>query len=229
MSDDSTAAEVSQVSFESLKLRPGASLQIQHTDNGSPNGEVQLLAAVKGQNVMVAMKGESGVKTGLEAGKDYIIRGFSGQHDFSFSSHVTQIFKAPFPYAMLAYPGAVEARVVRKAIRAKTSLPATVSPHGKNLPLAVTLADLSVAGAMLDSSAPLGNPGELVNLAFAVDFEKSKIDLALLATIRYVNKSDVGSGYSIGVEFKDISQNDKLVLHYVAQSYAANASNVVVS
>lgn len=227
MSDDSTT-EVSQVSFESLKLRPGSSLKIQHTAQGSANGEVQLLAAVKGQNVMVALKSESGVKTGLEAGKDYIIRGFSGQYDFSFSSHVTQIFKAPFPYAMLAYPGTVEARVVRKAVRTKTSLPATASPHGKNMPLAVTLADLSVAGAMLDSSAPLGAPGDLINLACAVDFEKSKIDLALLATIRYVNKSDGGSGYSIGVEFKDVSQNDKLVLHYVAQSYAANENNIVI-
>lgn len=229
MSDDSTSAEISQISFESLKLRPGATLKIQHTAQGAPQGEVQLLAAIKGQNVMVALKGESGVKTGLEAGKDYIIRGFSGQHDFSFSSHVTQVFKAPFPYAMLAYPSSVEARVVRKTVRTKTSLPAMVSPHGKNMPLAVTLADVSIEGAMLDASARLGAPGEQVDLSFSVDFEKNKIDLALLATIRYVNESDVGGGYSIGVEFKDSSQSDKLVLHYIAQSYATEGNSAIIS
>lgn len=229
MSDGPILADVSQVSFESLKLRPGSALQVQHSAPGSPNGEVQLLAAVKGQNVMVALKGESGVKTGLEAGKDYIIRGFSGQYDFSFSSHVTQIFKAPFPYAMLAYPALVEARVVRKAVRAKTSLPAIVSPYGKDLPLNVSVADLSIAGAMIDSPAPLGNQGEILNVALAVEFEGNKIDLALLANIRYVNKSDISGGYSIGIEFKDITQNDKLVLHYVAQAYAINDDNIVVS
>lgn len=227
MSDGST--EVSQVSFESLKLRPGSSLKIQHSAPGSPSGEVQLLAAVKGQNVMVALKGESGVKTGLEAGKDYIIRGFSGQHDFSFSSHVTQLFTAPFPYAMLTYPGSVQAKVVRKAVRAKTALPGIVSPHGKDLSLNVNVADLSVAGAMLDAPAPLGNPGEIVNLALEVEFEGNKIKLGLSAQIRYVNKSDVASGYSIGIEFKEITQNDKLVLHYVAQAYAINDGNIVVS
>ncbi len=227
MSDGS--AEVSQVSFESLKLRPGSSLKIQHSALGAPSGEVQLLAAVKGQNVMVALKGESGVKTGLEAGKDYIIRGFSGQHDFSFSSHVTQLFTAPFPYAMLSYPGSVEARIVRKSMRAKTSLPATVSPHGKDLPLNVNVVDLSIGGAMIDAPAPLGNPGETVSLALEVEFEGNKIKLELHAQIRYVNKSDAATAYSIGLEFKDITQNDKLVLHYVAQAYAINDGNIVVS
>ncbi len=225
MSDNST--DVSQVSFESLKLRPGSSLQIQQAAHNSPNSEVQLLAAVKGQSVMVALKGESGIQTGLEAGKDYILRGFSGQYDFSFSSHVTQVFKAPFPYAMLAYPGSVEARVVRKVVRAKTSLPAIASPLGKDVPLNVIVSDLSVAGAAIDSPAPLGNPGDTLNLSVAVEFENNKIELALLAQIRHVNKSDIGA-YSVGVEFEDITQNDKLVLHYVAQSYAANETNVVI-
>lgn len=228
MPDDSALTEVSQVSFESLKLRPGSTLKIQHTAHGSPDGEVQLLGAVREKSVMVALKGDNGIKTGLEVGKDYLLRGFSGQHDFSFSSHVTQVFSAPFPYAMLAYPGTVEARMVRKTVRTKTSLPGTVSPVGKNMPLDITLADVSMEGAMLNSTAPLGNAGEQVNLSFTVDFEKNKIDLALLATIRYVNKID-GSGYSIGTEFKDLTQNDKLVLHYVAQSYATENSGSVVS
>lgn len=230
MSDDSTLAETSQVSFESLKLRPGSSLQIRHAAQNSPHGEVQLIGAVRGKSVMVALKGESGIKTGLEAGKDYVIHGFSGQHDFSFFAPVTQIFKAPFPYAMLAYPDMVEAKVVRKAVRARTAISATVSPHDKNMPIAVTLADLSVEGAMLNSPASLpGATGELLKLAFAVDFEKNKIDLALLAVIRHVHKSDSGNGYRIGVEFQDLGRNDKLVLHYVAQSYAADETNTVIS
>lgn len=229
MSADSSHAGASQISFETLKLRPGSPLQIQHAKQGTPPGEVQLLAAVKGQNVMVALKGESGVQTGLEAGKDYIIRGFSGQFDFTFSSHVTQVFKAPFPYAMLAYPSSVEARIVRKEVRTKTALPAVASPHDKNMPVTVTLADLSMSGAMIDSPAPLGNAGDRIRLNVAVNFEKNKIELVLAGSIRYVNKSDIGGGFSIGVEFLDLTPNDKLILHYVAKTHSNDSANIVIS
>ncbi|HEY6096095.1 MAG TPA: PilZ domain-containing protein [Gallionellaceae bacterium] len=212
-----------------MRLRPGAPLRIQHASQDSPLGEVQLLAAVKGQNVMVALKGVSGVQTGLEAGKDYVIRGFSGQYDFTFSSHVTQVFKAPFPYAMLAYPSAVDAHNVRREVRTPTVLPATASPHGKDTPLSVTLADLSMAGAMIDSPSPIGTPGDRLKLEFAVNFDNHRIDLSLPAHIRYINKSDIGGGYGIGVEFLDISQNDKLALHYVAQTYASNNADITLS
>lgn len=229
MSVDSSRAEISQVSFESLRLRPGASLQIQHAKQDTPAGEVQLLAAVKGQNVMVALKGVNGVHTGLEAGKDYVIRGFSGQYDFTFSSHVTQVFKAPFPYAMLTYPSAVDAHNVRKEVRTPTVLPATASPHGTHAPLNVTLADISMAGAMIDSPSPIGTPGDRLKLDFAVNFDNNRIELSLPAHIRYINKSDVGGGFGIGVEFLDISQNDKLALHYLAQTYASNNANIALS
>jgi hypothetical protein len=129
---------------------------------------------------------------------------------------------------MLTYPGSVQAKVVRKAVRAKTALPGIVSAQGKDLSLNVNVADLSVAGAMLDAPAPLGNPGEAVNLALEVEFEGNKIKLELRAQIRYANKSDGAGSYSIGIEFTDITQNDKLVLHYVAQAYAINDGNIVV-
>lgn len=228
MSEDASRAEVSLVSFESLKLRPGTALQIQHAKQNTTLGEVQLLAAVRGQNVMVALKGDNGVQTGLEAGKDYVIRGFSGQHDFSFSSHATQIFKAPFPYAMLVYPSAVEARVVRKVARTKTSLAATASPLDKEMPLNVTLADISLAGAMIEAPSQLGAPGNKLRLKFTVDFEGNQIELSLTACIRYVKQAD-SAGYSIGVEFESLDQNDKLVLHYVTQKSASDGADIVIS
>lgn len=228
MSADSSRAEVSLVSFESLKLRPGTALQIQHAKQNTALGEVQLLAAVRGQNVMVALKGDNGVHTGLEAGKDYVIRGFSGQHDFSFSSHVTQTFKAPFPYAMLAYPSSVEARAVRKVARTKTSLAATASPLDKDMPLNVTLADLSLAGAMIGAPSQLGAPGNKLRLKFTVDFEGNQIELSLAACIRYVKQAD-DAGYNVGVEFENLNQNDKLALHYATQKNVSEGADIVIS
>lgn len=228
MAADTSRTEPSQVSFESLKLRPGSSLQIQHNGSAGPSGEVQLLAAVRGQSVMVALKGESGIKTGLEAGKSYTIRGFSGQYDFSFSSHVTQVFKAPFPYAMLAYPGSVEARIVRKEVRTKTSIPAVATAAGSSKPVSVTLVDLSMAGTMINTSTPLGNQGDRITVEVSVTFENSPIQLKLAGQIRYSKQLDDGVT-SVGLEFADISQQDKLVLHYVAQSFANDSANINIS
>lgn len=216
MSNDSTASAASQANFESLKLRPGTVLQIQQSAQSGTLCEVKLLAAVVEKGVMVSIKCESGEKNSLQVGETYIIRGFSGQFDFSFSSQATQVFQEPIPYAMLSYPAVVEAKPVRNAIRTKIALPATTCLQGKNIPMSVTVIDLNMTGAKLYSAARIGPPGEDVNLAFAVDFEQKTIDLALLSTIRYTVKSDNGDGYNIGVEFKDVSQEHKLVLHYMA-------------
>lgn len=229
MPHDSTLEEVTTSSLDSLKLRPGSLLQIKHTPQSAPITEVKLLGVVREKGIMVGLKGESGVKTILEVGKDYIIRGFTGQHDFYFSSRVMQVFQEPIAYAILGYPGAVEASSIRKAIRAKISLPAVASLQGKNISLAVTLIDLNMGGAKLDSPVRLGPPDELLNLAFVIDFEKNKTDMALLSTIRYTVKAESGDGYSIGVEFKDLSRDDKLILHYVAsQEYMTAISSDVV-
>jgi hypothetical protein len=228
MTNDSALEEVAKNSLESLKLRPGSLMQIHHAAQSAPICEVKLLGVVRGKGVMIGLKGESGVKTKLETGKDYIIRGFTGQHDYSFSSRVTQIFQEPIAYAILGYPSEVEASAIRKAIRSKISVPATASLQDKNIPMAVTLIDLNMGGAKLDSPVRLGPPGELLNLAFAVDFEKNKMDMALLSTIRYTVKAETGDGYSIGVEFKDLNRDNKLILHYVASQENMTGNRDVV-
>jgi len=178
---------------------------------------------------MVGFKGESGVKNSIVIGKNYIIQGFSGQHDFSFSSQATQIFKEPVAYAMLVYPDSVAARVVRKAIRTKISLPAIASLHGNDIAHDVTLKNVNMSGAKMDSVSRIGPPGELVNLSFEVDVEKSKVNVALPCSIRYTTKSESGDGYSTGVEFKDITRDNQLVLHYITtQAYESGSSDVVL-
>lgn len=215
MSDHSASSDGSSASLESLKLRPGTFLQIYHAAQTSAICVVKLLGTVRGKGVMVGLKGDSAEKKGLFTGREYKIRGFSGQHDFSFPARIVQIFDEPIAYAMLSYPDAVQSNVVRKARRSKISLPAKSSPRGKDLSFGVTLTDLNMGGAKLNSAIRIGTPGDLVNLTFAVDFEKNKMDMDLLSTVRYTIKSDSGEGYTIGVEFEDLTQNDKLVLHYI--------------
>jgi hypothetical protein len=215
MPNDSTPAAVSDISLKTMRLRPGMSLQVQRAGQDGSR-EAQFLAAIDGKGVMVGPHATAGA-TGMKAGEDYLVRGFTGQYDFAFGARVIQTFEEPFIYALLAYPPAVQARLVRRAMRMKTSVPALATPEGA--PAAtVTVIDLSVAGAMIKSPAVLGGVGAGLTLAFAVDVDKSRANLSLPTSICHSSRCDSGEGYNIGLAFKAVSTNDKLVLNYLMQS-----------
>ncbi len=209
----------SEVNFATLRLRPGTAIQIQRYAIGAPRSEIQFLGSVPGKILMVTQKDWDSTQTPLELDQEYILSGFSGQYDFSFSSRVTQLLSDPFPYAALVYPESVSARLVRKLARIKTRLPAICSNLGGDTARDVVLADLTVGGALIDSPAPLGIPGDSIHLALTADLENYRTDVALLATIRHVHKSGLGR-YSLGVEFRELTEDDKLVLHYVVHAWS---------
>lgn len=217
MSNDS--AQNAGVSFTSLRLRPGTILHIQNDAIGAPLTEIHFLGSIADKIIMVTQKIDSNNKTLLSMGNDYILHGFSGQYDFSFTTQVTGLHQAPFPYATLAYPTSVHAKLVRKLARVKTALPASVTSLSADTVADVTLADLTVAGALMDSVSAIGRVDEMVHIAFTVDLGNERKELAVLARVRHVHPTASGS-YHIGVEFKDLSQNDKLALHYIVHEWA---------
>lgn len=217
MSHDS--AQESGISFTALRLRPGSVMHIQSDAIGAPLSEIHFLGSIAEKIIMVTQKLEGSNKTLLAAGNDYIFHGFSGQYDFSFTARVTELHMAPFPYATLSYPATVQAKLVRKLARVKTFLPASIISLSSDIVVDATLADLTIAGALIDSPAAIGKTGEAIHIACALDLGNEKKELALLADIRHVHQTG-GGRYSIGVEFKDVSQADKLVLHYIVHEWA---------
>lgn len=218
MPNESAGAEVLQVSIRNLKLRPGMSLQVQRTQQGAAKQEAQFLAAIDGKGVMVGPHGgTASAVAGMKAGEEYLVSGFTGQYDFSFASKVIQTFEEPFTYALFTYPPEVTARMVRRAMRMKTSLPGSAGRPGAQA-VGVTLIDVSVAGTMVKSPVALGAVNDVLNLNLVVDFEGSKVNLNLQSTVCHSNKADTGDGFNVGLLFKNLAQNDKLVLHYLTQS-----------
>jgi len=57
----------------------------------------------------------------------------------------------------------------------------------------------------------------VVNLAVSVDFEGEMVHLTIPSTICHSNKAEA-EGVNVGLSFKAVSQSDKLILHYLAQS-----------
>ena len=203
--------EYIEMSLRQLRLRAGIALQTRCNSQGTAKEEAQFLAAIEGKGVMVSHAG----RTRLTVGSEYQVSGFSGQYDFHFASPLIHVFDAPFAYALLAYPETIKARMVRRAVRMKVSLPATVRVPGNADPLPVTMLDLSVYGTMFHTRIAV--PGNNIELEIKFPCERKMEQVVLAATVRHSQRAESG-GQHVGVAFQDVSKKDMLLLHYLIHS-----------
>lgn len=210
--------------LKQLGLRAGMALQTRRLVEGTSKKESQYIGAIESKGVMVGPIGSSAEQTGLTAGEVCVVRGFTGQYEFSFLSKVLQTFEKPFVYALLAYPALVDAQLVRQSMRVKMSWPTRISPKGQ-AQMTATLIDLSTAGAMLVTHQPAGAVGEEVTLHMQVDVEGTPIALVLQARICHTNRLAADNSVCTGVAFIATSAQDKMALAYVTQSPLAAAAN----
>ncbi len=224
MSQDAPAnPDVNRLPLKALGLRTGMALQTRRLVEGASKKEAQFFGAIEGKGVMVGPLGPDGVKTELDEGEICVVRGFTGQYEFSFLSKVLQTFQKPFAYALLAYPAQVDATLVRQSMRTKTSWPTTVHVPPKNGqadagPQDATLVDISLQGAMIKTDSALGTVGDTITVGIAITFDNTPVLLSLAAGICHNNRGTNDPAYYIGLAFKNLTQHDKLVLHFVTQT-----------
>ena len=211
--------------LRAMGLRTGMALQTRRLVEGTSKKESQFFGAIEGKGVMVGPLGSEGVETGLTEGEVCVVRGFTGQYEFSFLSKVLQTFEKPFVYALLAYPAQVDARLVRRSMRTKQTWPTTVRlPRAgtTDLPeqaeLEVTLVDVSIAGAMVKAPSSLGAIGDSVRVTVLVTMDSGPITLGVEGRICHNNKASIEDAYFIGLSFKNLTQHDTLLLHYMTQA-----------
>jgi hypothetical protein len=118
--------QVLRMPLKSLGLKPGMALQTRRLVEGASKKESQYFGAIEGKGVMVGPLGADGARTELDEGEVCVVRGFTGQYEYSFLTKVLQTFEKPFAYALLAYPAQVDARKVRQSMRTKTSWPSKI-------------------------------------------------------------------------------------------------------
>jgi len=207
--------------LKSLGLRSGMALQTRRLVEGTSKKEAQFFGAIEGKGVMVGPQSADATQTGMEEGEVCVVRGFTGQYEFSFLSKVLQTFEKPFAYALLAYPAQVDARRVRQSMRTKVSWPTTARPAGAPPSISarlVDLIDISTDGAMVSTTEPLGAIGNLVELVMDVVVDGNPVQLQLGGKICHHNRAVGQTHYFAGLAFQGTSQTDKLVLNYLTQT-----------
>ncbi len=226
MPDDLNAGELLEVSLKELRLRPGLSLEVQGARQGAPVHEAKFVAAIEGKGVMLTPSGTDRLKREIVLGEEYVIRGFTGQSDFTFATSALNVFTAPFAHALFAYPATVSARKVRKSMRLKTAVPATIAPRGDDNPLQVSIIDLSVSGAMILSPRSLGVIGSLFDLAFPIKIDDAGANLNIVAKLRHNTPAEDGQR-KMGLSFENLSQEHKLLLNYAVGKITEENSFII--
>jgi hypothetical protein len=225
--DTSPHDTVLRMPLKALALRSGMALQTRRLVEGTSKKEAQYFGAIEGKGVMVGPHSSDAIQTGMETGEVCVVRGFTGQYEFSFISKVLQTFEKPFAYALLAYPAQVDAKKVRQSLRTKVSWPTSARPlaadaaaNGASAQL-VDLVDLSTDGAMVRTDQVLGTVGKYVELVVDLEVESRPAQLQLRGRICHHNRAPDEAHYFVGFAFEGTSQNDRLLLNYALQNPAA--------
>ena len=87
------------MALKALGLPTGMTLQTRHLVERTSKKESQFYGAIEGKGLTVDTLGSESDQAVLEAGEIYVVRGLTGQYEFSFVSKVLQAFEKPLVYA----------------------------------------------------------------------------------------------------------------------------------
>lgn len=218
MTNTTAGNQTAETDFESLRLYPGDTMQIQVAADTSPvHHWVKFIGYIKDSCLLTTLPFKYAEGMWILKGEEFVIRGFNGRFAYAFTTEVICEYTAPFSFIVFSWPRSIESRVVRKTLRVDVTLPVNVSLLD-NTVISAVLHDLSVSGAMVDSSVEIGRIGDHVQTELIINFDGNTEKVSVPATIRNIHHKEDEKGFKFGVEFNNITQNERLILNYFIDS-----------
>lgn len=214
-----------RVTFEEMNLRIGNRLQLVAFHPGKVSYYSTLTEYKHDKCLSVEMPQENGKDAPFKMSERIDVRFFSGISIYIFSSIVNSIYFRRQTFLELSFPGDIHVIKLRKDMRMSHKLPVMVANvmNGKlEQPRIVITADISASGAMLQTTASLGEVGEEIGFSFSVKNKTPEQDTciksrAVIRNCRVENAIVAGKKpvYKHGVLFTQLDPADQLLL----QSY----------
>ena len=231
-------SKVSTCSLESMQLHVGDRLQLELlTDSTRSHYYTTLIGYVSGHSVLLRTPQVQNLPIPVREGEPVLVRTFSGRHAYTFESRVDRVCRTPYPYLHLAYPAQVQQTLIRGALRVRVNLTATAvnaARQAEAVPSALTIADLSISGALLEAEKSLGEVGETLELAFKflVQPNNYEVKLATQMEIQSVRKTRrerrLDEVFTHGVRFAKLRSTEALLLQsYIQQVLLDDRTRVV--
>lgn len=212
------------IEFEDMNLQVGVRLQIllNHSDNSVAHYST-LIGYVAGEYLLLTIPQDSRAMVGLQQSMTVVIRVFTGVSVFTFESRIEALVQTPRAFMLLAFPVAIQKVGLRKAVRVKANLPVRVkSPVDAEDVTTATLSDISLSGALISTSKPLGTMGDMVSIEFSLTDQTvdQLVTITTTASIRSLQQSAGSTAdgatfqtvYSHGINFHDIDAAKQVVL-----------------
>ncbi len=201
--------------IEASKIRIGSVLQMQSSAE-APRLQVKLIGYLKNRGLIVTLPESGGELVMLKEGQSFIIRFFSGQHAYAFTSVVSKQTSVPFPHLHLSYPREVRGLEIRKDSRIDVDLIAAILMNDGNVERsgAGKIVNISRGGAALRAKTRLGKKGETINVKFKIAVHDMQSFVTFDSIIRTIDEeqTDPSMPYLHGIQFVNSEQNCSLAL-----------------
>ena len=208
--------------FEELKLTYGYPMQLQTTNaTGQPERYTcRLIGCLPGRSILVSVPKAAGRLVRFRTGQKVVLRFMIDNGIGVFISIVDIQTADPYPILHISYPDNVSFKGIRSATRVSVDIGAQVRnlDHTGAAFLPCQVSDISITGARVDLSEPLGEIGEHMELVVQVDINGIARKLVMTGIVRSrvepsadeVNETGL-IGY--GVEFLPTDEEQRLVLY----------------
>lgn len=212
-------AEYQAYRFTDMRLKVGDRIQIQPPASLTQDKSVvRMIGYQEGVSVLTTPPYANGLPLPLREGENVVVRVFSGQHAFGFTSTIEKICKAPFEYLHLSFPDRVQGLVVRKSPRVQTKIVASaanVSRQTAEGAKSCIISNLSVTGALVVAQNALAAKDEILRLSFRFSPLGVESYLSAAAVVRAVFEARSDDNTTLihhGLEFQQLEPSEKITL-----------------
>ncbi len=199
-------------SMTQIQLAPGDLVQLQTLNsNQTERYQVKMIGFHAPVSLLVTAPTNAGKLAFVREGQQFLVRGFVGKDAVAYKTRVLKTNLSPFPYIHLAYPESVQSMRIRSSARVSLELITAVNRSGKQIASA-KMVDLSVGGAKVLSNAVFAELDDEVELAFRINPAGLDVYLKIASKVRMVNTDEHSGKVATGVEFIDLSEQNRLYL-----------------
>lgn len=199
------------IDFETMHLQVGTRVQlITHRRVKPVQYFSSLIGYIKDEYIIFKIPMEGGQPIALAEGERLTIRVFSGIKVCSFTCTVERVFGRPLFYVHVSFPTSVQGTSLRTAMRVKVDLPACIAGSGAHdQPLACTIVNLSVSGALVVAPGrlPAGEAQIALQFALKAPPDDQEVQISARALIRNVNVTKAADGsdlFTYGMQFTEL-------------------------
>ncbi|CAL63490.1 Conserved hypothetical protein [Herminiimonas arsenicoxydans] len=220
--------------FDAMNLQAGTKLQfITYRSLAKVQYISTLIGWDVGEYMLVKLPRENGTALNFFDGEKVSVRVFSGTAICTFDTSVIKVIHHPLYCLCLTFPVAIQMKRLRREMRIKVALEATVVSAAAPVEShQVALDNLSATGALISTTIPIGEVDEVVTVSFVLpsyDGEESAL-IKMKAKIRNMVEelSADQRSYMVGTEFVEMDTTDQLMVrNYVYGAVLETRQSVV--